>query len=100
MLSSVCRHLAGCGDLMNCTGGEKVQTFLFPMLTIFPAGSLVQFWTKIIQYYCFVVFCEKNCTAQEFSALILHSLRWFNSSFFEGNLMNRDFTVFQPNLMK
>lgn len=27
MLSSVCRHLASCGDLMHCTGGEKIQNF-------------------------------------------------------------------------
>lgn len=27
MLSSVCRHLAICADLMNCTGGKKIQIF-------------------------------------------------------------------------
>lgn len=27
MHSSVCRRLAICGDLTNCTGGKKVQKF-------------------------------------------------------------------------
>lgn len=64
MLSSVCRHLAICADLMNCTGGKKIQNFSVSYADhFFPAGSLVQFWTKIIQYYCFRVFHEKNCTA-------------------------------------